>query len=204
MILRLTFCGVLACCRLPVAAADPSAIDPKQYLDQKAYEEAKSAPKADAVRQDVVLIGGRPYYKFGGDGSSILVPKVDRLTQQDMERAVCAEDLVEVCDPSKGGDDPKMEELCKQQGLREAMGVRAQHRLTKETAVYLDLIVATIQTTCGGGGRRPNAKDRIHHLFEIGLERKRDDPRHPGSEKVFIRPNPARPLTPEVGAGVSF
>ncbi len=202
--LRLTSCGLLSLFVVATATAQPSVIDPTGYLDQKAYEDSKSAPKAESIKQNVVMIGGRPYYQFGGGGSSILVPKVDHLTPQDMERAVCAEDLVDVCDPSKGGGDPKMEELCKQQGLREALGSRAQHQLTKETALYLDLIVTTIQTTCGGGGRRPNAKQKIQHLFEIGLERKRDDPRHPGSEKVFIRPNPANPLKPEVGAGVSF
>ncbi len=44
----------------------------------------------------------------------------------------------------------------------------------------------------------------MQNLFEIGLEKKNADPRHPGAEKVFVRPNPKNPLTPEVGAGVSF
>jgi hypothetical protein len=201
MLLRLQFLGLLAA--LP-ARAEPSPFEPQQYLDQKAFEAAQQAPQAGAVKQDVVKIDGRPYYKFGAGGSSILVPKVDHLSEADLQRAICAEDLQDVCDPSKGSpDDPHRQEMCRQQGVKDALAARAQQELTKDTVVYAGLIVATIQTTCGGTGRRPNAK-QLESFFEVGVEHRHPDPRHPGSEKVFVRPNPRNPRTPEVGAGLSF
>lgn len=187
-----------------MAASAPSAFEPNQYLDQKAYEDAQKAPKVEAIKQNVVHIDGRPYYKFGDGKASILVPKVDHLSAPDLERAICAEDLQDVCDPAKGSPgDPKRQELCDKQGLKEAMATSAQYALAKDTAVYLSLIVTTIQTTCGGIGRKPNVK-RLESLFEVGLEKKNPDPRHPGSERIFVRPNLKSPLTPEVGAGVTF
>lgn len=174
-------------------------LDPSRYLDEKAFEEQKT-PTVDVVKQNVVMINGRPYYKFGDDRRSIIVPKTDHLTKADMERAVCSEDLRIVCDPNKGVGDESRKALCDAQGLQEALVARAEVSLTSSMVLYSGLIIQTIQTACGGSGVQQNAKD-IQANLEIGIERKSTDPRHPGSQKLYIKP---LPFAPQIGAGTTF
>jgi hypothetical protein len=186
----------------PRCGAEPAAadFDPSGYFEEKKAEDAAKAPAAvESVKQNVVTIDGRPYYKFARGPAAIIVPKVDHLTRAEMERAVCAEDLKLVCDPGKALN-PKAQELCRAQGVKDAIAARAELALTEQTILYADLIIKTIQTTCGGDGGQPNAID-LSRSLEIGVEWKNKNPRHPGSKKVFIKPTPLRP---ELGGGVSF
>lgn len=180
----------------------PSPIDPKSYLDEKAREEqavAPADPKPELVRQNVVQIDGRPYYKFKAGPGAIFVPKVDHLTDEELQRAVCDNDLRDVCDPSKGGPtDPDRKALCDAQGIREALIAGAELELTGDTVAYAGMIAKTIGTTCGPAGHRPSAR-LLSDFFEIGLAKRSTDPRHPGEKKVFIRP-----FVPQVGAGATF
>jgi hypothetical protein len=197
----------------PTAPAQPSSpLDYKSYLDEKMPVEAPKDSDAGAaanpdkaaiagLRQSVVTIDGRPYYKFQSGRGAIIVPKVDHLSRAELERAVCNEDLKAVCDPTKGGpEDPERAKLCQAEGLREAMLAHAEYELSDGVALYAGSIMQTIQRSCGGDGKVPNAK-ALQAAFEIGVERRSKDPRHPGSEKVYVRP---LPLKPEVGVGVSF
>jgi hypothetical protein len=181
------------------ASANP--FDPSGYMKKQTVEDTKvnEAPTGDqTVRQDVVRLNGRDYYKFQSGKSSILVPKLDRFTKQDLERSLCTQHIEDHCDPNKVGskDDP----LCKKDVSEKIIGVRARQALSKDTVIYSDLILANIQHACSEG-QRPNAV-ALRNYLEIGVEVKNNDPRNPGSKKGFIRMKPN--LTPEVGGGVSF
>lgn len=146
--------------------------------------ETRTSPVVEEVE-----VSGTRLYRVTQGRAVLYLPRLERLTPAEFERAICA----------PAGHS---------RFATERLVAKAEARVTQKVSVYAGLVNSTYQSKClptqGASPTSPHSPEsqasRLELSTEVGMSFKPDTKKGPDEYRVFIRPGSATSL----GAGINF
>ncbi len=159
--------------------APAKAFDASDYLKAQQFEEDKKQAALE-ILPTVVVIGGVPYLKLESHLGTIYLPKVNSLSEEELDRALCANSF-------------------KETDLNSATAAAAELNVAESVKVYTKYIVDVIHTRCDGSLTRPAPQPITGKGVEIGVKVKTGRGRDPASYSIYNQN-----LAPNIGVRADF